>query len=66
MHLHLHIGLLSDPAVQRVAEGAGRSAAQVSLRHSLQRGCAVLARSTTPARIDENAKLFDFEIPSVL
>ena len=52
--------------MQRVAEGAGRSAAQVSLRHSLQRGCAVLARSTTPARIDENAKLFDFEIPSVL
>ena len=62
----LHPGLLSDPAVQRIAEAAGRSAAQVSLRHSLQRGCAVLARSTTPARIDANAKLFDFERASMV
>ena len=43
-------------------QARGRSAAQVSLRHSLQRGCAVLARSTSPARIEANAKLFDFEL----
>jgi len=55
-------GLLADPTVQRIAEARGRSAAQVSLRHSLQRGCAVLARSTSPERIEANAKLFDFEL----
>ena len=55
-------GLLDDPAVQRIATARGKSAAQISLRHSLQRGCAVLARSTTPARIEENGQLFDFEL----
>ena len=55
-------GLLEDPAVQRIAAAHERSAAQISLRHSLQRGCAVLARSTTPERIKENARIFDFEL----
>jgi len=55
-------GLLADPTVQRIAAARDRSAAQISLRHTLQRGCAVLARSTTPDRIKENAGVFDFEL----
>lgn len=52
--------LLADDKVRRVARARGRSAAQITLRHGLDRGCAVLARSTTPSRIAENAQIFDF------
>lgn len=55
-------GLLDDPTVQRIAAAKGRSAAQISLRHTLQRGCAALARSTTPARIASNLETLDFEL----
>ena len=55
-------GLLDDPTVVAIAKSHGKSAAQVTLRHSLQRNCAVLARSTAPQRITANAELFDFEL----
>lgn len=58
-------GAVDQPQLVKVAEGLGRTPAQVSLRHTLQRSPAqvvVLAKSLTPARIDENLRIFDFEI----
>ena len=56
-------GLRAEPAVQQIAKACKRTPAQVSLRYSLQRGASVvLAKSLTPKRIAENAKLWDFEL----
>jgi 2,5-diketo-D-gluconate reductase A len=53
--------VLDDPAIAEIAERVGRSSAQVVLRWHLQRGSIVFPKSTTPARIEENFALFDFE-----
>lgn len=53
---------LRHPTVVGVAERLGRSPAQVLLRWGLEHGLAVLPKSTNPARIAENAALFDFEL----
>lgn len=53
---------LAHPTVKRVAAAVGRTPAQVLLRWSLQHGFVVLPKSTRPARIAENAALFDFEL----
>jgi diketogulonate reductase-like aldo/keto reductase len=53
---------LSDPTVARVAEGLGRTPAQVLLRWCLQRGTIVLPKSTHQDRIEDNAKVFDFQL----
>ena len=54
--------VLDDPAITAIAERLGRSPAQVVLRWHLQRGSIVFPKSTTPARIEENLRLFDFEL----
>jgi 2,5-diketo-D-gluconate reductase A len=54
--------VLDDPVVTEIAEKVGRSPAQVVLRWHLQRGSIVFPKSTTPERIEENFRLFDFEI----
>ena len=53
---------LSNPAVNRVAQGVGRTPAQVLLRWSLQRGLVVIPKSTHRERIEENAQIFDFSL----
>lgn len=53
---------LGHPAVTEIAEQVGRSPAQVLLRWGLQHGFIVLPKSVTPARIQENARLFDFAL----
>jgi 2,5-diketo-D-gluconate reductase A len=55
-------GVLGDPVIGRVAERVARTPAQVVLRWHIQRGDIVFPKSTTPARIQENFKLFDFEL----
>uniref|UniRef100_A0A7S0L8G3 NADP-dependent oxidoreductase domain-containing protein n=1 Tax=Coccolithus braarudii TaxID=221442 RepID=A0A7S0L8G3_9EUKA len=55
-------GLRTDPMVQDIAKVHKRTPAQISLRHTLQRGAIVLAKSTTPKRITKNAQIFDFEL----
>lgn len=50
------------PAVGEVAARTGRTEAQVVLRWALQRGAIVIPKSVTPSRIEENARLFDFEL----
>jgi diketogulonate reductase-like aldo/keto reductase len=51
---------LQNPVVARVAEGVGRTPAQVLLRWCLQRGTVVIPKSTHRERIEENAQIFDF------
>lgn len=53
---------LKDRRVGEVASRVGRSPAQVILRWCLQRETAVLPKSTHRNRIEENARIFDFEL----
>jgi 2,5-diketo-D-gluconate reductase A len=55
-------GVLDDPVIGAIAEDVGRSIAQVTLRWHIQRGSIVFPKSVTPERIDENIRLFDFEL----
>ena len=50
------------PEMQEIAGKYGRSIAQICIRWSLQRGYLPLPKSVTPARIEENLKVFDFEL----
>ncbi|AQT80843.1 2,5-didehydrogluconate reductase A [Mycolicibacterium litorale] len=54
--------LLEHPAITAVAAAHGKTAAQVLIRWSLQLGNVVIPRSSDPARIAENADVFDFEL----
>lgn len=54
--------VLVDPAITRIAETTGRSAAQVVLRWHLQRGDVVFPKSVTRKRIEQNFAVFDFEL----
>ena len=59
----LGIGKIFEvPEVQALAEKYGKSVAQVCIRWSLQRGYLPLPKSVTPSRIEENTKVFDFEL----
>lgn len=53
---------LAHPVVGEVASRCGKSPAQVLLRWGIQRGYAVIPKSTKPERISENARIFDFEL----
>ncbi|MFG3710239.1 aldo/keto reductase [Micromonospora sp. NPDC047730] len=54
--------VLGDPTIVDVAEQVGRTPAQVVLRWHVQRGDIVFPKSTTPERIEENIRIFDFEL----
>jgi 2,5-diketo-D-gluconate reductase A len=45
-----------------VADGVGRSPAQVVLRWHIQRGDIVFPKSVSPDRMTSNSALFDFEL----
>jgi 2,5-diketo-D-gluconate reductase A len=51
-----------DPVVASVASATGKTPAQVVLRWHVQRGSIVFPKSVTPARIQENFAVFDFEL----
>ena len=55
---------LEDPVIGAIAQGHGKSPAQVMLRWHLQQGRSVIPKSTRPARIAENIDVFDFELTS--
>ena len=54
--------VLDDTVIAGIAERYGRSPAQVVLRWHIQRGTIVFPKSVTTARIEENFRLFDFEL----
>ena len=54
--------IFGDPTMREMAARYGRSIAQLCVRYSLQRGWLPLPKSVTPARIRENADVFDFEL----
>ncbi|XP_078400881.1 aldo-keto reductase family 1 member B1 isoform X7 [Cetorhinus maximus] len=54
--------LLKDPVVEVIAKNHRKSSAQVLLRFHVQRNIATIPKSVTPARIQENAEIFDFEL----
>ena len=53
---------LEDSRVNEIAEAHDRTAAQVVLRWHIQLGNVVIPKSATPARIEENFRIFDFEL----
>lgn len=54
--------LLDEPKLLELAKKHGKSTAQVLLRWQIQRGIIVIPKSVTPSRIEENGKLFDFNL----
>ena len=51
-----------DKTLQKLAKAHGRTPAQILLRWSLQKGFVPLPKSVTESRIEENSKLYDFEL----
>lgn len=56
--------LLQQPVVLAAAERLDRSAAQVLLRWGVQRGTAIIPKTSRVTRLAENLALFDFELSS--
>ena len=54
--------IFKHPVLTALAQKHGKSVAQVILRWLNQRGIAVIPKSVTPARVLENAQIFDFEL----
>ncbi|GAB4326250.1 MAG: aldo/keto reductase [Promethearchaeota archaeon] len=53
---------LGDPRLVEVANKYGKTPAQVLVRWGLQKGLVVIPKSTSEARIRENADVFDFNL----
>lgn len=54
--------VLGSEILAAIAQKYNKSVAQICLRFVLQSGLNVLTKSVTPARILENAQIFDFEL----
>jgi len=54
--------LLGHPVILGVAADVGRTPAQVLLRWGVQRGTAVIPKTSRPERLAENIALFDFSL----
>jgi 2,5-diketo-D-gluconate reductase A len=54
--------VLGDRAITGLAEEHRKTAAQIVLRWHLQIGNVVFPKSSTPARIEENVDVFDFQL----
>lgn len=54
--------VLEQPVVRAAANRLGRTPAQVVLRWGVQRGTAVIPKTSQPGRLRENKALFDFEL----
>ncbi|KAG0322227.1 hypothetical protein BGZ99_003426 [Dissophora globulifera] len=53
---------LQDPTLNKIAAKYSKSAAQVLIRWSLQKGYIVIPKSSHKERIEQNADVFDFDI----
>ncbi len=54
--------VLDDPVIVEIAEAHSKTPGQVVIRWHLQLGNVVIPKSVTPARIEENFDVFDFEL----
>jgi 2,5-diketo-D-gluconate reductase B len=55
-------GVGKDKVLARIGKAHGKTAAQVSLRFLVQRGIAVIPRTSRLERLSENLAIFDFEL----
>jgi D-xylose reductase len=53
---------LEQPVVRDAARRHGKTPAQILLRWGVQRGTAVIPKTTRPDRLRENLAIFDFEL----
>lgn len=53
---------LTNDTITGIAAELGRTPAQVIIRWHLQKGLIVFPKSVTPARIEENFQVLDFEL----
>ncbi len=54
--------VLDDPVIVEIASEHERTPAQIVLRWHIQLGNVVIPKSVTPSRIEENFRVFDFEL----
>ena len=54
--------IVDVPSIQNLAEKYNKTAAQIALRWNLQHEVVTIPKSVKPARIAENAEIFDFEL----
>jgi D-xylose reductase len=54
--------VLDQPVVKAAAKRLGKSPAQVVLRWGVQRGTAIVPKTSRPERLAENLAIFDFEL----
>lgn len=54
--------ILDDPTIAKIAAAQGKSVAQIILRWHIEQGHTVLSKSVTPARMRDNADIFDFAL----
>ncbi len=57
--------VLNDPVIGGIAARMERTPAQVTLRWHIQRGDIIFPKSMNPARMKENAALFDFTLDAI-
>jgi D-xylose reductase len=56
--------VLEQAVVKQAAQRLGKTAAQVVLRWGIQRGNAIIPKTSRPERLKENLDIFDFELTS--
>lgn len=56
--------VLQDETIRQIATSHGKTTAQAILRWHIQNGTIVIPKSATPARIEENFDIFNFELSS--
>jgi D-xylose reductase len=54
--------VLQQATIKEIAQSHGKTPAQIVLRWGVQRGTAVIPKTSQPARLAENIALFDFEL----
>ena len=57
--------VMGHAVVKEIAQATGKTAAQVLLRWGVQRGAAVIPKTSIPERMEENINIFDFTLTDV-